>query len=1409
MRGQQAIPLLAAALAAVFCLQAGGPLRLIEPGQPFLWPGDPPTLVFRPDAGSMGALAAELSVQAIRDSAEQWTNVASSSLVLVDGGIVDTVIGPEGPGDFSAENALSLLGRFNGGLTPIIIDSQDENGNGTGDLLELLGLQGANGVGSPEFVDGDRIIEGIIIINGARVDEDNAQSGAFRGTMTHEFGHLINLAHSVVNGQAVLFGGSDAVYPDGTPLDPGPQHVETMFPFSSSSGMFRFTPHADDIASISTLYPNPNLPLSGFGSIRGTLLSSDGIPLTGGQIIARNQAGDPLSEAVSAISGDFVQDRAVDHPLSGVYRLNTLTPGGRYSLEVRDTVAGGFSTDVYYIPALSSLFFPALPGPEEFYSGPEESSQSPPDDPSAPPFLIDVPAGGPEQAVQADLVFNHFTPPAHDLCENAIDIPLSQLPLEDVRSTQGATLGEGEPTCFFGLAETGSAWYRLRNDSPQAQTVFLTAVGDYTYGIQSFSGSCNSQPPAGDDCQLGSFFLDPQLILHLTPGQERLVRVASLLEGNPGGSLTLQLLPFAAPSNDTCQGARSIQLDDLPFQDSLDAATAFSEADQALSCTFSQSNSLWYEFSNDSAQPVDIEVSTRGSSYDAAMQLYSGACGMQEPLACDADSQLKSSADISFTAQPGVPYRLQVVAVDPPVGQLNFRLRRAPQAPPNDDCSDALPLLISDLPLAVTAETSQATNQEQEPITGCGSPFDPQQSRSVWYRFLNDRTLPLDVLLETVGSDFNTLLQVYRGSCAAFERVACDDFAGPDSTSRLVFRAEPGVEYWIKAASSGTEPGGELILQASLASQSTPSDLQVLLLDSQDRATARGQLDYRLGVFNQSQSDLSGASLRLDLSPSLRVIEASSSSGDCQPDSSALICPFGTLQPGQEEAIQMSLSPRSAGGVSITASAEWDQADPQSPRSLTFGAQVDPFLIFPANLNSTPFIFSDNSVPVPQPPATGPPSPFKDIFVGIALVNNLHLASTVAIEGLDALGMETFVNDPALVIEGFGQSALTTDQAGPLTEETAILAARGSELFLGGFFMVGDNSLEKLDGIGRRLSADRELFVPLAQQTADLESRLALFNPTLQPTDGISVELIGPGSEIVASVRVALFGNGTLIAGLDDLFGPGLAIEEGYLRVRSPQPLQGFEFIASSQSFAALAAQPAPAATRLIAPHFFVDDQGGQTIVRLYSAEDVALEVTGLLRGDSGEILASRELTLQPGEFLVQDVGTLFDVAPDAGEVLTGYMSFELRPQGFIGFRGPFSRVLASVEYSGGSRGFRSILPFLNGSTFFTRLLQVAQSEQLDIFTGLAIARAESLSPPTASVVVEAYDSQGQIVAQRTIEMGPRQRVIGLLNEEVFFGPDFELVGGHIEVNSSAPVVVFALFGDSKSRFLAAIEGQQ
>jgi hypothetical protein len=400
-------------------VQAGGPIFLFSPGVAGAWGGNPPIASITVDTGGLGILDATAANFNLLQAALEWENIPSSSIRMVNAGPDNSITGPEGLGDFAVSNFMNYVQSCgpvgNPQISPMIFDNEDNDSNGNGDILDALGFSsGTLGVGAAECIVGSEVVEGYAIFNGPAVHASDLTGANYRGVMTHELGHFLNLAHSVVNGQALFFGGSDSLFPDGTPLVPQDADIETMYPFVNISpggtGIESSTPHQDDIAIISTLYPEPTLPLSSFGTITGILSDAPSTPRTGGQIIAR-RTGDRFQDAVSAISGDFLQADTPGAPLRGTYTLNTLTPGETYTLEVRDAVDGNFSTPVFVAPGgMATTSLGPLPGPEEFYSGPITESHSLSfDDPTAGPFLIPVPAGGPSFPVVADIMLSAST----------------------------------------------------------------------------------------------------------------------------------------------------------------------------------------------------------------------------------------------------------------------------------------------------------------------------------------------------------------------------------------------------------------------------------------------------------------------------------------------------------------------------------------------------------------------------------------------------------------------------------------------------------------------------------------------------------------------------------------------------------------------------------------------------------------------------------------------------------------------------------------------------------------------------------------------------------------------------------------------------------------------------------------
>ena len=397
---------------------AGGPAFLVSPGVAFTWGGIPPAAPMTIDTGALGILVATTARSNLLIASGAWEAIASSFITLPDAGTDTSITGPEGLGDFSVSNYTDYVGSCgpvgSPQISPMIFDNEDTDSNGNGDIFDDMGLSSSVlAVAAAECGVGSTLVEGYTIFNGPAVPLTDTTGARYRGVMTHELGHFLNFAHSVVNGQAIFFSGSDSLFPDGTPLTPQPADIETMYPFCDLSPgdtcQESSTPHQDDIAIASTLYPEPSVPLSSFGTITGRLSDAPSTFRTGGQIIAR-RVGNQYQDAVSAISGDFLQADTPGDPLRGTYTLNMLTPGESYTLEVRDTVDGNFSTPVFVEPggpAATSLG--PLPGPEEFYSGPTESHSLSFDDPTAGPFLIPVSAGGPSSPVVADIMLSANT----------------------------------------------------------------------------------------------------------------------------------------------------------------------------------------------------------------------------------------------------------------------------------------------------------------------------------------------------------------------------------------------------------------------------------------------------------------------------------------------------------------------------------------------------------------------------------------------------------------------------------------------------------------------------------------------------------------------------------------------------------------------------------------------------------------------------------------------------------------------------------------------------------------------------------------------------------------------------------------------------------------------------------------
>jgi hypothetical protein len=266
---------------------------------------------------------------------------------------------------------------------------------------------------------------------------------------------------------------------------------------------------------------------------------------------------------------------------------------------------------------------------------------------------------------------------------------------------------------------------------------------------------------------------------------------------------------FAAPANDHFINPILLSGTNLTVSGSNEGATKeVGEPNHAAP----GGRSVWWEWTSPGVGTVIIR--TAGSSFDTLLAVYTGGAVAElsdSLIASNDDAGRSETSLVVFNTEAGVRYRIVVDGFNGDSGSIRMTLAYSapplPRPPVNDSFAQRVPLEGPNL--TATGASYFATKEPGEPDHAY-----ERGGASLWWSW----TPPVSgrVVIDTAGSDFDTLLAVYEGSVLTnlVPVARNDDVSTNQVTSALTCPVTAGTVYAIAVDGFNGEPG---VVQLNLA----------------------------------------------------------------------------------------------------------------------------------------------------------------------------------------------------------------------------------------------------------------------------------------------------------------------------------------------------------------------------------------------------------------------------------------------------------------------------------------------------------------------------------------------------------------------------------------------------------------
>lgn len=289
-----------------------------------------------------------------------------------------------------------------------------------------------------------------------------------------------------------------------------------------------------------------------------------------------------------------------------------------------------------------------------------------------------------------------------------------------------------------------------------------------------------------------------------------------------------------AAAQDECATAVPVGVGSTAFDTSTGTPSV-----EPWTCVASTAADLWFAYT--AAASTLLNIDTCGSSYDTALMVFDSCGGLE--VACNDDSCGTQSA-VSFVPVAGTTYYIRVGGWSTSTGAGVLNIQEVLTPLTNDDCAHALPVGGG----TTLADTTLATTST-EPWS-CSTTTVFTHGKDIWYTYTPAGSGDFTINACNAGTAFDTVIELFTGSCGALTVVACNDDVPctPSFRSAVTYCGLAGETYTFRIGSYAGISSGALEFNIV---EAPPTPNCVSTLNVADNGGSPGGMVYFDATFTQ------------------------------------------------------------------------------------------------------------------------------------------------------------------------------------------------------------------------------------------------------------------------------------------------------------------------------------------------------------------------------------------------------------------------------------------------------------------------------------------------------------------------------------------------------------------------------